>query len=78
MDVSKSEQDLELLETLLDGTNPGAADPKPGLGLTIVKSFVEAHGGVVSATSTEGQGATFRFTLPRRESGPDSGDIPSR
>jgi signal transduction histidine kinase len=35
-----------------------------GLGLPIVKSFVEAHGGRVRVESIEGHGATFRFTLP--------------
>ena len=37
-----------------------------GLGLTIVKTFVEAHGGQVTVTSQYGQGSTFRFTLPPR------------
>ena len=36
-----------------------------GLGLTIVKTFVEAHGGTVAAERNEGPGATIRFTLPR-------------
>jgi two-component system, OmpR family, phosphate regulon sensor histidine kinase PhoR len=36
-----------------------------GLGLAIVKTFVEAHDGRVSVESIEGQGSTFRFTLPR-------------
>jgi signal transduction histidine kinase len=35
-----------------------------GLGLAIAKSLVELHGGAISANSTPGQGATFRFVLP--------------
>lgn len=35
-----------------------------GLGLSIVKGIVEAHGGKVSATNLPGGGACFTFTLP--------------
>jgi signal transduction histidine kinase len=35
-----------------------------GLGLTIVKSVVEAHEGSVSVRSVEGQGTTFSIELP--------------
>jgi two-component system, OmpR family, phosphate regulon sensor histidine kinase PhoR len=39
-----------------------------GLGLAIVKTFIEAHGGRVSAESKEGVGSKFSFTLPSRTS----------
>ena len=43
------------------------AETKPtgsGLGLWISRGLVEAHGGRLTASSVEGVGSTFRFTLP--------------
>jgi signal transduction histidine kinase len=40
-------------------------DEGSGLGLSIVKQLVEAHGGETSVESFVGQGTTFRFTLPQ-------------
>ncbi len=43
---------------------PTGGEHSTGLGLFIVKSLVEAHGGAVGVDSCPGQGATFWFTLP--------------
>ena len=37
-----------------------------GLGLSLVKAIVDAHGGSVAATSVPGRGSTFALRLPRR------------
>jgi len=36
-----------------------------GLGLSLVKAFVEAHAGTVTVTSEPGQGSMFTVTFPR-------------
>ncbi len=44
------------------GANGGS-----GLGLSIVKAIVTAHGGMIRAESAPGQGTRIRFTLPVAE-----------
>jgi signal transduction histidine kinase len=41
-----------------------------GLGLAISKAIVQAHGGRITLASTEGEGATFRVTVPIRAATP--------
>jgi signal transduction histidine kinase len=48
-----------------------------GLGLAIAKSLVELHGGAISANSTPGEGATFRFVLPIAKDGRPSRTEPA-
>ncbi len=60
-----------------DHASPGASTPSParaapetggsGLGLTIAKNLVTAHGGEITAQSTLGAGTVVRFTLPLEE-----------
>jgi PAS domain S-box-containing protein len=40
-----------------------------GLGMPISKKLVELHGGEIGVESTQGQGTTFWFTLPKGEAG---------
>jgi len=49
-----------------------------GLGLTIAKGIVEAHGGRVGGQGMEGRGTTFFFTLPATNGSPrpDPGQVP--
>lgn len=43
---------------------PGATRGGAGLGLSIAKTIVEAHGGTINAASEPGHGSTLQFSLP--------------
>lgn len=57
-------EDLKhLFEPFFRGSNVGAIHGT-GLGLKIVKDYVELHGGSITCDSIEGQGSTFTLSLP--------------
>lgn len=66
----------ELLPVLFDPFRRGEQNQEElrrskglGLGLFIVKAIVDAHGGTIEVTSTQGEGTMFRVTLPRAQRG---------
>jgi signal transduction histidine kinase len=48
---------------------PGTASSGAGIGLSIAKKIVEAHGGEIGVESAPGQGCTFWFTVPAATAG---------
>ena len=57
----------ELLSTIFEKFNTTKRGRKgTGLGTTIAKLFVEAHGGGISADSSEAEGTTFAITMPKQ------------
>jgi signal transduction histidine kinase len=66
MGIPEDEQSRLFDRFFRASTATAQAVPGVGLGLTIVKAIVEAHGGRVSLHSVEGEGTTFRVRLPLR------------
>ena len=48
-----------------------------GLGLYVSKRILEAHGGSIEVTSSDGRGATFQMTLPRGLTGAEAEPEPA-
>jgi len=61
-------EEERVFEKFYRGTNARASGV--GLGLSICRSIVKAHGGSITAENQEGGGAVFRIELPVPESPP--------
>jgi signal transduction histidine kinase len=53
--------------------DPSRSRPGLGLGLSLVKAIIEAHGGRVEVDTTPGAGSEFRIVLPQRHVGEGAG-----
>ena len=51
--------------------SPTVPAPGSGLGLSICRGIMQAHGGRIVAANRPGGGAVFRFTLPAKERAPE-------
>jgi two-component system sensor histidine kinase KdpD len=62
---------MRLFDKFHRGRNEGVV-PGVGLGLTLCRAIVTAHGGAISAGERPGGGARFEFTLPAASAAPSS------
>ncbi len=62
--ISVEDQDLIFEEFGQARSTTGTRSEGTGLGLPLARRFIELHGGHLWVESTQGEGSTFRFTLP--------------
>jgi len=65
--IGISQEDLPHIFEEFAQVGPPGKEEGTGLGLTICRRIIEAHGGRIWAESHEGKGTTFSFTLPLAE-----------
>ena len=63
--------DAKRLPCIFDGQQASASDTDShkgiGIGLSICKTIIQAHGGTISAANSRERGAEFTFTLPKEK-----------
>lgn len=65
--ISADKIELIFDESKVFSTTGTNSEKGTGLGLKLVKRFVDKNGGNISVTSTEGKGTSFKITLPANE-----------
>lgn len=65
----KPEQAARVFDKFYRVDSSNTAREGLGLGLTIVKNIVEAHGGMIRLDSEPGRGTRVTFTIPRNTEG---------
>jgi len=63
--VGISADDLPRIWERFYRADKSRSEPGLGLGLSLVKAIIEAHGGHVLVTSKPGEGSEFTAVLPR-------------
>jgi signal transduction histidine kinase len=74
--VGIAARDLPLIWDRLYRADPSRSARGLGLGLSLVKAVVDAHGGRVAVSSTPGEGSRFSVTLPTGDAGAAAGPPP--
>jgi signal transduction histidine kinase len=67
--ISREQQKYVFHRFIHPGSNKDSAKAGAGLGLSVVKAIVEAHGGQVGIEDRPDGGSIFWFTLPLMEQG---------
>ena len=67
--IAPEDQELIFEEFQQARGDPGKRQEGTGLGLPLSRKFIELHGGRLWVESVQGQGSTFRFTLPVTQPG---------
>ncbi|HVG41077.1 MAG TPA: response regulator [Chitinophagaceae bacterium] len=65
--IGFEEKYLDKIFTLFQRLHPSEMYEGTGLGLAIVKKIISKHNGIITATSKEGEGATFIIVLPLKQ-----------
>ena len=76
--MSKAIKEKLFTPQMVSLSNARKENKGAGIGLLLVKGFLEKNGGEIWAESIEGKGSSFYFTLPAKEPEQYEDTIPER